>query len=184
VTEPSSEPARHELSPLAFWLGHVPSQALGAVACFMLFGMMVLTFVDVAGRYLFSSPLPAAYEIISLIMPAIIFCALPYVGYRENHVTIDLLDTFLTPRVRRVQGVLVNLVSAAALGFISYRLFMRSYDHRRFDEVTDELFLNLWPFSLTMAVLAAIATLAFIANAYDYLTKRHPGLPDSGVSRT
>ena len=157
---------------------------LGGVAAVLLFCMMVLTFIDVAGRYVFSSPLPAAYELISLIMPAIIFCALPYVGYRENHVTIDLLDIFLSPTVKRWQGFVVNLVSAVALGFIAYRLFARFQDHKRFGEVTDELFLPLWPFSLIMSILCAIATLALIANTVDYLTGRHLAPPDSGVSRS
>lgn len=161
-------------SRVAFWLGTLPSQTLGVVSCVLLFAMMVLTFVDVAGRYVFSAPLPAAYELISLIMPGIIFCALPFICQREGHVTIDLLDSFLTPAVKRWQSFLVNLFSAAALGFIAYRLYERSYDHQRFREVTDELFLPLWPFSLAMAILCAFATLALLANAHAYLTGRGP----------
>jgi len=183
VTDPSSETARHQSSRAAFWLGHVPSQTLGAVACIMLFVMMLLTFIDVGGRYVFASPLPAAYELISLIMPAVIFCALPYVGYKENHVTIDLLDTFLSEGAKRWQGLVVNLFSTVVLGFISYRLYARFLDHKRFDEVTDELHLSLWPFSLIMAILCAIATLALVANVIDYATGRHGPPPDSGVNR-
>lgn len=172
--------AQNELSRVTFWLGKAPSQTLGVVSCILLFLMMLVTFVDVGGRYLFSSPLPAAYEIISLIMPGIIFCALPFVGYRETHVTIDLLDTFLTPVVRRWQGFLVSLFSAAALGFVAYRLYARSVDHQRFREVTDELFLPLWPFSLLMSILCAVATLAMLANTYAYLTDRRAQVPENG----
>ncbi len=146
--------------------------------------MMLVTFVDVGGRYVFSSPLPAAYEIISLIMPGIIFCALPFVCHRENHVTIDLLDGFLNTAVKRWQSVVVNLFSAGALGFISYRLYIRSLDHQRFHEVTDELFLSLWPFSLLMSILCAVATLATLANVYVYLTKIRESAPDQGASST
>ena len=113
-------------------------------------------------------------------MPGIIFCALPYVGERQTHVTIDLLDSFLSPAVRRWQGVFVNLFSAAALGFIAWRLYARSVDHRRFQEVTDELFLPLWPFSITMSVLCAIATLVFIANIYGYYRHGAAFAPKSG----
>jgi hypothetical protein len=83
-----------------------------------------------------------------------------------------------------VQGFVVNLISTGVLGFISYRLFARFQDHKRFGEVTDELFLSLWPFSLTMSILCAIATLALLANTVDYLTGRHVVPPDSGVSRS
>ncbi|MGB7183401.1 MAG: hypothetical protein WBD51_15785, partial [Burkholderiaceae bacterium] len=58
------------------WIAGKPARYLGWVACAALFMMMMFTFLDVAGRYLFSRPLPAAYEIISLMMPFIIFCAL------------------------------------------------------------------------------------------------------------
>lgn len=159
-------------SRLAFWLGVVPSRALGVISCLMLFVMMVLTFVDVAGRYLFSSPLPAGYEVISLIMPAIIFCALPHVCQQENHVTIDLLDSFVTEALRRWQGVFVSLVSAGAMMFIAWRLFERYRDHLRFNQVTDELYLPLWPFSLAMAVLCGIAVLPLIANAFLHFSGR------------
>ena len=118
MSEPAADRVDIKQSRLTFWLGHLPSQALGVISCFLLFAMMMLTFIDVGGRYVFSSPLPAAYEIISLVMPGIIFCALPFVGHREMHVTIDLLDDFLTPAVRRWQGVFVNLFSAAVLAFV------------------------------------------------------------------
>lgn len=170
MSDHAGDPAETDQSRVTFWLGKMPSQALGVISCVLLFAMMMLTFIDVGGRYLFSSPLPAAYEIISLVMPGIIFCALPFVGHRETHVTIDLLDTFLTPGIQRWQSIFVNLFSASALGFVSWRLYARSIDHQRFQEVTDELFLKLWPFSLTMSILCAIATLALLANAWAYLT--------------
>ncbi|MEM8812470.1 MAG: TRAP transporter small permease [Pseudomonadota bacterium] len=169
---PETKTPDAKASGVAYWLGDLPSRALSVIACLVLFGMMVLTFVDVAGRYLFSSPLPAAYEIIAFMMPVIIFFALPLTNRNEGHVTIDLFDTFVPPVLRRIQAVFVNLFAAGATGFVSWRLAMRSYDHYRFDEVTDELYLNLWLFSLMMAVLAAVAALIFVVNAYVHATHR------------
>jgi len=176
--------ARKGKNPVSFWLGKVPSHTLGIVSCALLFLMMIITFIDVGGRYLFSSPLPAAYEIISLIMPGIIFCALPFVCHRQSHVTIDLLDFLVSSSVRRWQGFMVSLFSTLAMGFITYRLYARYIDHKRFGEVTDELFLPLWPFSLAMSILCAIATVALLANAYAYLTNRMPGSDEHEVPST
>ena len=138
---------------------------LSRVACLLLFAMMLFTFADVVGRYFFANPLPAAYEIVSLMMPAIIFCALPLTVLREGHVTVDLLDAVIPRPVARVQAVIVHLLSAAALALISWRLAIRSIDQRTYEEVTDELFLELWPFSAAMAGLCAVAALAALANA-------------------
>ena len=146
------------------------SKILAGIACIVLFAMMLLTFVDVIGRYLFLSPLPAAYEIISLMMPAIIFCALPLTVLRETHVTVDLLDTFIPSGLARVQGVVVNLVSAAALALVTWRLSVKGWEDRYYETVTDELLLLIWPFGLGMALLCAIATVAALANAWSYVS--------------
>ncbi|MEM8741864.1 MAG: TRAP transporter small permease [Pseudomonadota bacterium] len=145
-------------------LGHL-ARLLGLLASLFLFAMMLLVFTDVMGRYLFASPLPAAYELVSLTMPAIIFCALPLTVLREGHVTVDLLDALIPRGARRVQGVLVSLISAGALGLVTWRLWVRSGDQALYEEVSDELYLELWPFSAGMAMLCAVATLAAVLNA-------------------
>ncbi len=145
------------------------SRVLAGVACLVLFSMMLLTFADVIGRYLFLSPLPAAYEIISLLMPGIIFCALPLTVLRETHVTVDLLDAFIPSGIARLQGVFVNLFSAIALALITWRLGVKAWEDRYYETVTDELLLLIWPFGAGMALLCGIATLAALANAWGYL---------------
>ncbi|MGB3245875.1 MAG: TRAP transporter small permease [Sulfitobacter sp.] len=148
------------------------SRLLGLIACLFLFAMMVLTFVDVIGRYVFLSPLPAAYEIISLMMPAIIFCALPITVLREGHVTVDLLDGFVPSAAKRLQAVLVSLFSAAALGLVTWRLYVKTIEDLDYETVTDELLLLVWPFGAGMSALCALATLAALFNAWLYLSGR------------
>ncbi len=146
-----------------------PARALALVACLMLFAMMVVTFADVVGRYFLSAPLPAAYELVSLGMPGIIFCALPLVNLREEHVTVDLLDHVTPPALRRLQGVVVNLVTAGAMAFLAWRLAIRASDQARYTEVTEALWLPLWPFSAGMAALSAVAAVAALAAAWAWL---------------
>ncbi len=160
-----------------WWLGDLPARILGIISCIALFAMMLVTFIDVLGRYFFASPLPAAYELISLIMPAIIFCALPMVNLTEGHVTIDLLDSMVPKAIQRWQSFLVNLIAAGALAMIAWRLFVLSQDHHEFDGVTDELYLPLWPFSAAMGVLCVIAAITMIVAATNRLS-------DAPTSRT
>ncbi|MFK7962404.1 MAG: TRAP transporter small permease [Burkholderiaceae bacterium] len=163
-------PGTHAAMPhagLAYWTGTLPGRLLGVIACTALFAMMMLTFADVIGRYFFASPVPAAYELISLIMPLIIFCALPYVNLTQGHVTIDLLDGFVPGGLLRWQMLLVHLVSTAALGLIAWRLAIASQDHHEFDGVTNELYLPLWPFSAAMSVLCIIGAITMVAAGLD-----------------
>jgi TRAP-type C4-dicarboxylate transport system permease small subunit len=147
----------------------MPSRTLALVSCSILFIMMLLTFVDVTGRYIFNSPLPALHEIISFMMPGLIFCILPLVCSKEEHVTIDLLDTFVPKRVKRVQAIFVNLISSGAMFFLAWRLAEKSAAHFEYGEVTDDLYLILWPFSLLIAVLSAIAAIALLSNTFSYI---------------
>ena len=149
----------------------MPSRALAFISCCLLFLMMMLTFIDVTGRYIFNSPLPALHEIISFTMPGLIFCILPLVCVREEHVTIDLLDGFFSKRLKRFQAIFVNLISCAAMFFLAWRLAEKSAAHFEFDEVTDDLYLILWPFSLMIATLSAVAARALLSNVFTYIAE-------------
>lgn len=153
---------------LAYWLGTFPGRTLAVISSVLLFALMAVTFIDVGGRYLFNSPLPAAHEMISYTMPAILFCALPLVCRREGHVTIDLLDPLFPKRWRRAQGLIVNFVSFATVLFIAWRLMAKALDHWEFDEATDELYMSIWPFSAGSAVLCVVAAVALFANVLGY----------------
>src|SRR3972149_2908027 len=100
--------------------------ALGLFARLRLFAMMALPFVDVIGRYLFNRPLPGAYEMIAFMMPLMIFAALPVVSFREDHVTVDLLEGVTPNSWRRWQGCAVSLIGAGALGVLAWRLFVQA----------------------------------------------------------
>lgn len=182
MTQGAVRDTRSTRQRLAYWLGTVPGHALAGASCLLLFAMMLLTFIDVVGRNWFAAPLPALYEIISFMMPGIIFCVLPMVCYREGHVTIDLLDSFVPEGWKRWQGAAVNLVSAATVAFISWRLAVKSLAHYEFNEATDELYLSMWPFSAFTAVMSAVAAVALLATAIGYILglRHHPTLHEAG----
>jgi TRAP-type C4-dicarboxylate transport system permease small subunit len=150
---------------------------LGTVAASVLFGMMVLTFLDVTGRKLFTRPVYGAYEITEFLMGTLIFSALPLVTAREGHVTIDVLDHLLPAAFVRWQRVVVNLVSAGALAGIATRLWVLSASHLRTSEVTMTLHIPHGPFSRLFAVMAALAAVASLVVAGGYLVGGRPPRP-------
>ncbi|KMW57677.1 TRAP dicarboxylate transporter, DctQ subunit, unknown substrate 3 [Candidatus Rhodobacter oscarellae] len=134
------------------------------LSCVFLFAMMVVTFVDVVGRYVFLKPLPAGYEIVSLMMPAIIFLALPLSVIRNSHVTVDLLDSFTPKRFAEYRAIVISLICSATMALLAWRLAIRSRDQHRYEEVSDELILELWPFSAAMAALCAMTAVVFLVK--------------------
>ncbi|MBP6816434.1 MAG: TRAP transporter small permease, partial [Burkholderiaceae bacterium] len=69
--------------------------ALGAAASLLLLVMMLLTFADVLGRYVFNTPLRGAFEITELALLSLIFAGLPLVSRADEHVTMDFIDKIL-----------------------------------------------------------------------------------------
>jgi len=133
--------------------------------------MMLLTFVDVTGRKFFASPVYGAYEVTEFMMGVLIFSALPLVTARENHVTIDVFDHFISPAVGRWQRVAVNLLSTVVLAFLGWRLWILSASHLRTNEVTMTLHIPHGPFTRAFAVMAILAALACLVVTLEHLSR-------------
>jgi TRAP-type C4-dicarboxylate transport system permease small subunit len=151
--------------PLGAWAGWV----LGTIVAVDLAAMMVLTFLDVSGRKLFTHPIYGAYEVTEFMMGVLIFCALPLVTAREGHVTIDIMDHFVPRGAMKGQRILISLVSAVVLGIICWRLWVLSASHLHTNEVTMTLHIPHGPFTRLFSVMAGLATLACLAVAWEYI---------------
>jgi TRAP-type transport system small permease protein len=64
----------------------------GAIAAAALFGIMILTLIDVSGRKALSTSVPGSLELTELLMVVVIFAGLPLVSLRGEHVVFDSLD--------------------------------------------------------------------------------------------
>lgn len=97
------------------------------VAGIALSAMMLLTFVDVIGRYWFNRSIFGASEMIELLMVVAIFGGLALVTRHDEHITVSLLDEWLdryAPEAQRLairlfgllcQGLMVWVLAGAAL---------------------------------------------------------------------
>jgi TRAP-type transport system small permease protein len=99
---------------LTRWLHHLS----GA----LLVGLMVLTVVNIVGRWLFDTPLPGAVELTEIGMVAIVFLGLAYAQVRGDHIRVDLLYEQLGARGRKVLNLFAALVSFATVAFMTWRL--------------------------------------------------------------
>ena len=123
---------------------------LSAVA---LFGIMALTFFDMAGRKLLSNSIPGSLELTELLMVVVIFAALPLVSLRGEHVVFDSLDAYLPALVRRVQGALVQLLCTVAMLGLAWLMWRTGDQFLESGETTAQLKLLKAPFIYGMALL-------------------------------
>ncbi len=136
--------------------------ALGLVTAGVLFCLMLLTCADVVGRYFFNEPVTGAFELTELLLAATIFCALPLVTLREQHVTVDLLDDFTPDWLLRVQHVAACSVGALALSVLTWRLWVRGDTFLEAGQTTAVLKLKLAPVAYGMSVLLALTVVVLL----------------------
>ncbi len=133
--------------------------ALGLAASVILFAMMMITFVDVIGRYGFNRPMRGAFEITELMLLVLIFAGLPLVSHADEHVTMDFIDHMLGSRVRAGVIRLAHLLCAAIFLFLAWLIWLKAAKISSYGDTTDVLRITVGPFVYLMSVMIALTGL-------------------------
>ena len=136
---------------------------LGAVSATVLFLMMMVTTVDVIGRYLFNKPLAGGFELTEMMLAALIYCGLPLVSKRREHIVIDTFDSFMSRAVKRFFDVFADVVCFLTLSGIGYLIFRRAARVAEYGDTTSVLKLPLAPVAYLMGVMIVTAALIHLA---------------------
>lgn len=152
-------------SPLRLLLRPASTAAKVFVAV-CLFILMLLTTLDVIGRYFFNEPLPGAFEMTELLMVLVIFGALPIVTEQRRHIVVDVLDFAFPERMRRARHFATNALSAAALAATLPHLWAKVTAMLSYGEVTAILGIPVVPLAMFVFVCTALTSTVFLANAF------------------
>ena len=117
---------------------------LGSMA---LFAMMLLTTVDVVGRYFFNKPVLGAFELTEFLVLILIFSFLAPSQAKKSHVAVDLVFQHLPARLRPVIDILNHLLCLVFMSLIAYRCFVRALEIKSFGEATSNLGIIKYPFA-------------------------------------
>lgn len=137
--------------------------ALGVTSATVLFLMMMITAVDVVGRYVFNKPLNGGFEITEMLLAALIYCGLPLVSQRREHIVIDTFDPLMSPSVKRALDVLAEIVCSLTLGGIGYLIFRRAVRVAEYGDTTNVLKLPLAPVAYLMGTMIIVAALIHVS---------------------
>jgi TRAP-type transport system small permease protein len=139
---------------------------LGIAASALLFAMMCLTFVDVVGRYLFSSPIRGGFEITELTLLVLIFAGLPLVSHGDEHVTMDFIDRMMPPRALNVLVRIVHALVAAMFFFLTWQMLIKAARISSYGDTTDVLRISVGPFVYFMAAMILLTALVHIFKIF------------------
>ena len=137
----------------------VLQRALGVTSAVVLFAMMLVTAVDVAGRYLFNKPIAGGFELTEILLAALIYCGLPLVSARREHIVIDTFDPMFSRAVKRGLDMVAEVVCAVALAGVGWLIFLRANRVAEYGDTTSVLKLPLAPVVYLMAVMITVAAL-------------------------
>jgi TRAP-type C4-dicarboxylate transport system permease small subunit len=140
-------------------------RALGAAAAILLFILMMVTTVDVIGRYIFNWPLRGAFEVTELLLLTLIFAGLPLVSRADEHVTLDFVDAALGERGRQVLRRLVDAVCGLIILGLAWRVWVKAGKIAGYGDTTDVLLIPVGPFVYFMALMVAITGIVHLVRA-------------------
>ncbi len=140
------------------WAGRLET-ALGGVSAVVLMAMMLVTAIDVAGRYLANAPLPGGFELTEMMLAALIYCGLPIVSLRRGHIVIDTLDPFFPKWFKRALDVVADTVCFVTLAGIGWLIFRRALRVAEYGDTTNVLKLPLAPVAWLMGTMIVVAAM-------------------------
>ena len=148
------------------WKRHAEA-ILGGAASAILLAMMLLTFVDVVARYVFSRPVRGAFEVTELMLLVLIFAGLPLVSYADEHALMDFIDRLLGARAQRGLERAVQGVCAAFMLLLAWLTWLKADRIWAYRDATDVLRIVYGPFVYFMAVAIGLAGLIHLYKAVE-----------------
>ncbi|WP_162906810.1 TRAP transporter small permease [Algihabitans albus] len=142
-------------------------RVLSVFVAVILFGLMLLTCVDVIGRYLFNAPVQGASELIQFGMGLVVFGALPLVGASGSHIVVGLLELVAGRAVQLLQRLVMTVTSVIALAVMGWRLYLTGVDLASYGDSSSFLRIPLAPMAYFMAAMALVAALAAVAHFFE-----------------
>ena len=131
--------------------------------------LVLITVIDVLGRYLLSLPLPGTTEITEIILGILIYIGLPYITRDEEHVTVSLFSNYFNNSIIKIQKIVVNFIVSIILFIIARQLYLHGLDLNLYNEITTFLEIPKAPIAYLMATLSMIASIMALCNCYKYL---------------
>jgi len=108
---------------------------IGAAA---LTGMMLLTVVDVVGRF-FRHPIFGSVELVGFLATIVVAAALPYTYKVEGHVGVEILVRLLSKKTQLIIDLFTRTLSFILFSLVTWQMFLYAKDIHQTGEVSMNL---------------------------------------------
>ena len=126
-------------------------------ASITLFVIMWLTVVDVVSRDAFNISITGLFEVTEVLMGILVFAGVPIITARDGHVAVTLMDTFVGPKLRVFQKVVVNIFCVLVLAMFAWLLWDVAETAASYNDVKLFSRIPLAPMGYFMAIMTALS---------------------------
>jgi TRAP-type C4-dicarboxylate transport system permease small subunit len=138
------------------------SRLMSWVASVILFSMMLLTITDVFLRKVFSRSILGTVELTEFMMVVLVFFALAHTEVSNGHVRVDLIMSRFGERAQTLVDMITQFVCFLLFGLVTWSALVYSARMKASGEVSQDLWLPIYPFVYIVAVGCALLTLTLL----------------------
>ncbi len=137
----------------------------------LLFIMMMLTFVDVVGRYVFTAPIFGAAEMIQFLLAMTIFGGLSLVNAHDDHISVELFEPMLDRWIPRTRRILVQVFSVVVMTIIAWQLIQFAHEAHTLGQITVVL---EWPLVIVATAVAVLSVISLLVQLLGLMIPSDP----------
>jgi TRAP-type transport system small permease protein len=141
------------------------------MAAVFLAAITALMFVSVFLRYLFSTSIPDSYDFMRLVLGIVILWGIASVSSRGEHITVDLLWSFLPGTARKALDVFATSITLVATGFFAWMMGSKVLSTRTDNVLTYDLQHPVWIYYFVAWIGLAAAVLLLAARLIRLVTR-------------
>lgn len=146
--------------------------AVETVAALCLAAVTVIVFASALGRYLFSAPIPDAFDISRLLLGLALAWGYAVLGFRGGHICVDLLAEALPARARQWVEIFAQAVLLVFTAALAWKVYGRVASAFASQEATFDLRLPTWPLIGGVWLGLAVAVLTTAVGLIVLMTNR------------
>ena len=143
---------------------------LKMVGALFLFGMALLTCVDVVGR-LFKHPIFGSVELVSFMGVIAIACSLPFTHQSDGHIGVELFLRKFSSRTQNIIVLVTELLSLILFSLVAWRMFIYATKTHESGELSMNLQLPEYVIIYILGGGFVIFAMILISNIFQTISK-------------
>ena len=136
----------------------------GFIAGIVLFGMMMLTTIDVICRYFFNASILGVYEITEFMMLCVVFFSLSFAQKLKGHVAVNILVDRLSNKNRQIFDICNFFISIIFLLLIAWKSSSQGIELFHSNRVSGNLAIPVYPFFFVLSLGCVAMALELIRD--------------------